>query len=99
MDAHLADTRGHLPPTFGKKPLASSTVEDIDRWVTARRQQVAPSTLNKTLPLLTISTLLSLKSLSMTARYTHLNPQHLREAMRALERPGQPSEAMSAVTG
>ena len=50
-------------------------------------------------PLLTISTLLGHKSLTMTMRYAHLSPQHLRDAMRALEGPAAPAAPGSVVTG
>jgi len=50
-------------------------------------------------PLLTISRLLGHKSLTMTMRYAHLSPQHLRDAMRALEGPAAPAAPGSVVTG
>lgn len=41
-------------------------------------------------PLRTIAEILGHRDLRMTARYAHLSPQHLRDAMRALERRPEP---------
>jgi integrase len=46
-------------------------------------------------PLRTIAEILGHRDMRMTARYAHLSPQHLREAMRALDTP--PPDSAEAV--
>jgi integrase len=48
-------------------------------------------------PLRTIAEVLGHRDLRMTARYAHLSPQHLRDAMRALDAP--PTDGAEAVSG
>jgi integrase len=50
-------------------------------------------------PLRTISEILGHRDLRMTTRYAHLSPQHLRDAMRALDTPLDASGSAEVVTG
>jgi len=50
-------------------------------------------------PLRTIAEILGHRDMRMTARYAHLSPQHLRDAMRALDAPPAAQSAEEAVSG
>ena len=50
-------------------------------------------------PLRTIAEILGHRDMRMTARYAHLSPQHLRDAMRALDAPQAAADDAEAVTG
>jgi integrase len=54
------------------------------------RHDVASTLAMEGVPLRTIAEILGHRDLRMTARYAHLSPQHLRDAMRALERRPEP---------
>jgi site-specific recombinase XerD len=49
-------------------------------------------------PLRTISEILGHRDMRMTSRYAHLSPQHLRDAMRALDAPAAVPESADAVS-
>jgi site-specific recombinase XerD len=49
-------------------------------------------------PLRTISEILGHRDMRMTSRYAHLSPQHLRDAMRALDAPPADPESADAVS-
>ncbi|MGH8695718.1 MAG: tyrosine-type recombinase/integrase [Burkholderiales bacterium] len=55
------------------------------------RHDAASTLAMESVPLRTIAEILGHRDLRMTARYAHLSPQHLRDAMRALERRPVPA--------
>lgn len=57
------------------------------------RHDAASTLAMEGVPLRTIAEILGHRDLRMTARYAHLSPQHLRDAMRALERRPEPSRS------
>jgi transposase len=54
------------------------------------RHDAASTRAMEGVPLRTIAEILEHRDLRMTARYAHLSPQHLRDAMRALDRRSEP---------